>query len=44
MMGRVGRVKLCGELVGVIEESEPQISFTYAPGWLGRPDAVPVAG
>jgi serine/threonine-protein kinase HipA len=42
-MGRVGRVKLSGKLVGVIEESGGQTSFRYAQDWLERRDAVPIS-
>lgn len=42
-MKRIGRVRLAGRLVGVIEESGGQTKFTYLPEWLARPDAVPVS-
>ena len=42
-MGRVGRVKLAGKTVGVIEEHDGRTRFTYSAEWLARPDAVPVS-
>ena len=42
-MGRVGRVKLAGKPVGVIEEHDGRTRFTYSAEWLARPDAVPVS-
>jgi serine/threonine-protein kinase HipA len=42
-VGRVGRVKLARKPVGTIEELLGQTTFTYAPEWLARPDAVPVS-
>jgi serine/threonine-protein kinase HipA len=42
-MGRVGRVKLSGQLVGLIEEVDEQYRFTYSPDWLANRDAVPIS-
>ena len=41
--GRVGAVKLNGQLVGRIEEFDGQTRFTYTPEWLSRKDARPVS-
>jgi HipA-like protein len=40
---RKGRVKLSGQPVGTIEETEDHTSFTYSPEWLGKPGAVPIS-
>lgn len=44
-MSRAGRVSLDGARVGRIEETGTGTGtrFTYDPGWLARPDAVPVS-
>ena len=42
-MKRIGRVKLNGRPVGVIEETEGNIVFTYLSEWLSQPDAMPVS-
>jgi HipA-like protein len=43
MMRRMGRVKLAGKLVGILEEADGQITFAYAPQWRSAPNAVPVS-
>jgi len=42
-MKRVGKVKLGGLVVGILEEDARQTVFTYSPDWLDRQDAVPVS-
>jgi serine/threonine-protein kinase HipA len=41
--GRRGLVRLAGTPVGVLEEVEDGTRFTYAPGYLARPDALPIS-
>jgi serine/threonine-protein kinase HipA len=43
MKTRKGEVRLAGELVGVIEELEGEVSFKYSREWLEREDAVPIS-
>jgi serine/threonine-protein kinase HipA len=43
MSNRVGRVRIAGEAVGIIEEINGDTRFTYSPEWLARTDAVPVS-
>lgn len=42
-MNRRGLVRLDGVDVGVIEEVPEGVHFAYLPGWLARPDRVPVS-
>ena len=42
-MGRKGIVKLSGQPVGVIEESEKETIFTYSEAWLEKPNAAPIS-
>ncbi len=42
-MNRRGQVSLDGVPVGVIEETERGVRFTYLPEWLSRKDSVPVS-
>lgn len=42
-MSRRGLVRLDGEEVGVIEEHDGGIRFTYLPAWLAHPERVPVS-
>ena len=42
-MPRVGQVRLSGNPVGVIEETDETTRFTYSAEWLARKDAVPVS-
>jgi serine/threonine-protein kinase HipA len=41
--GRVGTVRLNGQLAGRIEEFDGQTRFTYSPEWLARKDARPIS-
>lgn len=43
MKARIGQVLLSGQRVGVIKEIDDETSFTYAPEWLARTDAVPIS-
>lgn len=43
MKHRAGRVKLDGQPVGIIEETDGGSRFTYSADWLARPDAIPVS-
>jgi serine/threonine-protein kinase HipA len=43
MKTRSGRVLLSGHPVGVIEEFDDKIRFTYTAEWLSRRNAVPVS-
>lgn len=43
MKNRSGRVLLSGQPVGVLEEIDDKIRFSYLPEWLVRQDAVPVS-
>lgn len=43
MKRRKGQVRLDGEAVGVIEELEGGVRFTYSSEWLQREDAVPIS-
>jgi len=40
---RAGTVKISGQSVGTIEESQDGIRFAYSSEWLSRSDAVPVS-
>lgn len=40
---RRGKVRLDGQQVGVIEETERGLRFTYEPQWAARSDAIPVS-
>jgi len=42
-MGRVGKVNLSGEPVGMLVEEADRILFTYLPEWLAKPGAVSVS-
>lgn len=41
--GRCALVRLDGQPVGTVAETERGTRFTYDPAWLKRPDAVPVS-
>jgi HipA-like protein len=41
--GRRGVVRLDGQRVGIIEETESGSRFTYDREWLSRPDALPAS-
>ena len=43
MKSRKGLVRLAGQEVGVIEESDDGTQFTYSRDWLTRADAVPIS-
>jgi HipA-like protein len=43
MKTRKGIVKISGETVGTIMETDGETTFAYSPRWLERPDAVPVS-
>ncbi len=40
---RKGKVKLSGQTVGVIEETDGDVTFAYSLEWLRRPGAIPVS-
>lgn len=42
-MARSAIVRLDGQRVGTIEETETGMRFQYDPAWLVEPDAVPVS-
>lgn len=42
-MSRRGVVRLSGQRVGVIEETNAGIRFSYDAAWLGRRDALPIS-
>ena len=42
-MTRVGQVRLSGNPVGLIEETDDKTRFTYSAAWLAREDAVPIS-
>lgn len=42
-MPRMGRVRLSGNPVGIIEETNGATRFTYSAEWLDRKDAMPVS-
>jgi HipA-like protein len=42
-MSRMGRVRLAGKAVGLLEEGDGQTTFTYLPEWLSSPNAVPAS-
>lgn len=43
MTPRRGVVSLDGARVGIVEECEGGVRFTYDPAWLERRDAVPIS-
>jgi len=42
-MKRRGEIRLDGERVGIIEETETGTLFRYDPAWLERKDALPIS-
>ncbi len=43
MKSREAIVRIDGQPVGTLKESGRQVTFTYDPQWVSRPDAVPVS-
>lgn len=43
MNERTALVRIDGEPVGALREQGREVTFTYAPEWLDREDAVPVS-
>ena len=43
MRTRKGKVKLSGQTVGVIEETDGDVTFAYSLEWLRRPGAIPAS-
>lgn len=43
MANRKGHVKLSGQHVGIIEESNGEIRFTYLPEWVRKPGAAAIS-
>ncbi|NQU23938.1 MAG: HipA N-terminal domain-containing protein [Candidatus Nealsonbacteria bacterium] len=43
METRKGEVRLAGEPVGIVEELDDDVRFTYLSQWLQRSDAVPIS-
>lgn len=42
-MARIGQVRLSGQPVGIIDETDGTTRFTYSPEWLARKDAIPIS-
>jgi len=43
MKQRTGKVMQMGRIMGILQEFDDTVSFTYASDWLSRADAVPVS-